>query len=133
MQARGLLNYRLKYCWPKIIYCICQPNELEGEITKKLGGQAGGQAKILGGHGPPRFPLESPLNIADDAMRVFVHRRACPFYTTKKMPHVTVIITNKHFVVSNSQVYYITTIYTARYLQICNAGHFFSSRHCHDL
>jgi len=23
MQARGFLNYRLKYCWPKVIYCIC--------------------------------------------------------------------------------------------------------------
>jgi len=22
MQARGFLNYRLKYCWPKVIYCI---------------------------------------------------------------------------------------------------------------
>jgi len=25
------------------------------------------------------------------------------------------------------------TIYTVRYLQIFNAGHFFSSKHCHDL
>jgi len=23
MQARGFLNYRLKYCWPKVIYSIC--------------------------------------------------------------------------------------------------------------
>jgi len=23
MQARGFLNYRLKYCWPKVIYRIC--------------------------------------------------------------------------------------------------------------
>jgi len=22
MQARGVLNYRWKYCWPKVIYCI---------------------------------------------------------------------------------------------------------------
>jgi len=22
MQARGVLNYRLKYCWLKVIYCI---------------------------------------------------------------------------------------------------------------
>jgi len=22
MQARGFLNYRLKYCWPKVIFCI---------------------------------------------------------------------------------------------------------------
>jgi len=29
MHARGFLNYRLKYCWPKVIYCICQSNEVE--------------------------------------------------------------------------------------------------------
>jgi len=23
MQVRGFLNYRLKYCWPKVIYWIC--------------------------------------------------------------------------------------------------------------
>jgi len=28
MQARGILNNRLKYCWSKVIYCICLPNEL---------------------------------------------------------------------------------------------------------
>jgi len=22
MQARGLLNYRLKYCWPEVIYWL---------------------------------------------------------------------------------------------------------------
>jgi len=38
LQARGLLNYRLKYYWPKVIYCICQPNKLDREITKKTGG-----------------------------------------------------------------------------------------------
>jgi len=27
----------------------------------------------------------------------------------------------------------ITTFYTVGYLQIFNAGHFFSSKHCHDL
>jgi len=53
MQARGLLNYRLKYCWPKVIYCICHPNELEREITKKLGVQA----KIWGGMAHPDLPL----------------------------------------------------------------------------
>jgi len=29
--------------------------------------------------------------------------------------------------------YIITTIYTVGYQQIFNAGHFFSSKHCHDL
>jgi len=42
MQATGFLNYRLKYCWPKAISCICQPNELKREIKKKTGGQIGG-------------------------------------------------------------------------------------------
>jgi len=37
MRARRFLNYRLKYYWPKVIYCICQPNELEREIKKKTG------------------------------------------------------------------------------------------------
>jgi len=43
MQARGYLDNSLKYCWPKVIYCIvfyciCQPNELKREIKKKTGG-----------------------------------------------------------------------------------------------
>jgi len=57
MQARGLLNYRLKYCWPKVIYCICQPNELEQEIKKKTGGAKQGAKQKSGGPmahpGPP--------------------------------------------------------------------------------
>jgi len=44
-------------------------------------------------------------NIADDAMQMDVHKTLYPFYTIKKMPHVTVIITEKRFVSSNSQVY----------------------------
>jgi len=49
MQTRGFLNYRLKYCWRKVFYCICQPNEREREImTKNWWGQTGGQAKIRG-------------------------------------------------------------------------------------
>jgi len=58
MQARGFLNYRLKYCWPKVFYCICQPNELEREIMNK---KLGVQAKIWGAMAHPRPPLESPL------------------------------------------------------------------------
>ena len=60
MQARGFLNYRLKYCWPKFIYCICQPNELKREIKKKnWRGQTGGQPKVWRSHGPPRIPLRT--------------------------------------------------------------------------
>jgi len=29
MQAIGFLNYRFKYCWPEVFYCVCQPNKLE--------------------------------------------------------------------------------------------------------
>jgi len=48
VQAKGFLTYRLKYCWPKVFYCICQPNELERETKKTTGGHADGQAKIWG-------------------------------------------------------------------------------------
>jgi len=45
---RGFLNYRLKYCWPTVIYWICQTNELEREIKKKLGRPNRGPSKNLG-------------------------------------------------------------------------------------
>jgi len=45
-------------------------------------------------------------NIAHDAMQMVVHKTLHPFYTRKKMPHVTVTITKKRFLGSNSQVYY---------------------------
>jgi len=51
MQARGFLV--AKYCWPKVIYCICQSNKLEWKIKKKLGGQTRGQPKIWGGMARP--------------------------------------------------------------------------------
>ena len=44
-------------------------------------------------------------NIADDAMEMDVHKTLYPFYTTEKMPRVTVTITKKRFVGSSSQVY----------------------------
>jgi len=60
MQATGFLNYRLKYCWPKVIYCVCQPNKLEREIKKSWRGQAGGQDKP----GVAIWPTQTPLRIA---------------------------------------------------------------------
>ena len=57
MQARGFINNRWKYCWLKVIYCICQPKELKWEIKKKTGGSNGGLTKNQGDHGPPRSPL----------------------------------------------------------------------------
>jgi len=58
MQARGVLNYRLKYCWLKLICSICRPNELEPEIKQKTGEGKLGASQKSGGHGgPPRLPL----------------------------------------------------------------------------
>jgi len=37
-------------------------------------------------------------------MQMDVQKTLFPFYTTKKMPHVTVTITKKRFVASDSQV-----------------------------
>jgi len=37
--------------------------------------------------------LEGTLLMSDDAMQMDVHKALNPFYTTKKMPHVTVTIT----------------------------------------
>jgi len=56
MQARGFPNYHLKYSWPKVFYCICQPNELNGKLRKKLGDQTGAQAKIWGAMAHPGPP-----------------------------------------------------------------------------
>ena len=50
------LNYRLKYCWPKVIYFIYLPNELEREMKKKTGGASKNLA------GP--WPTQAPLSIA---------------------------------------------------------------------
>jgi len=63
MQARGLLNYRLKHCWLKVICCLYQPKELEWDIKKKLGGgKQGVKQKSGGGIAHPGSPLASPLN-----------------------------------------------------------------------
>ena len=63
MQARGFLNYRLKYCWSKDIYCTCQPNELEREIKKNWEAKQGAKQKYgeATAHPAPQPPLESPL------------------------------------------------------------------------
>ena len=72
-------------------------------------------------------------NIADDAMQIDVHKTLYPFYTTKKNPHVTVTITKNASLAAIARYISIMTIYTVGYLQILNAGHFFSSKDCHDL
>ena len=72
-------------------------------------------------------------NIADDAMQMDVHKTLYPFYNRKKMPHVTVTITKNASLTATARYIIITKTYTAGYLHIFNAGHFFSSKHCHDL
>jgi len=47
---------RLKFCWLKVICCICQSNEFEHEIKQKTGGKAGGQTKMWGGMANPGPP-----------------------------------------------------------------------------
>jgi len=71
-------------------------------------------------------------NIADDAMQMNVNKSLYP-YTTKEIPHVTVTITKNASLAAIARHISTTTIYTAGHLQKFNAGHFFSSKHCHDL
>jgi len=66
-------------------------------------------------------------------MQMDVHKTLYPFYTTKKIPNVTVTITKNASLVAIARYISIMTSYTVGYLQIFNAGHFFSSKHCHDL
>ena len=72
-------------------------------------------------------------NIADDAMQMDVHKTLYHFYTTKKMPHVTETITKNALLAAIARYISIMSIYTVGNLQIFNTGHFFSSKHCHDL
>jgi len=62
-QARGLLNYRLKYCWPKAFYCISQQNDFEQEKCEENwgGSNMGAKQKSGGSMTHPGPPLESPL------------------------------------------------------------------------
>ena len=55
-------------------------------------------------------------NIADDAMQMDVHKTLYPFYTTKKMPHVTVTITKNALLAAVARYISITRICTAGYL-----------------
>jgi len=51
----------------------------------------------------------------------------------EEMPHVTVTITKNASLWAKARYISITTIYSAGYLQIFNAGRFFSSKHCRDI
>ena len=48
-------------------------------------------------------------NIADDAIQMEVHKTLYPFYTTKKMPHVTVTITKNASLAAIARYISITT------------------------
>jgi len=54
-----------------------------------------------------------------------VHEPLYPFYTTKEMPHVTVTITKNASLAAIARYINITTICSAGYLWIFNAGNFF--------
>jgi len=84
MQTRGSLNYRLRYCWPEVICCICEPNELEWEIKKELGGLS----KNVGGHGLPRPPLRIATAYAHFCS---VHNVAIAFETVTKCSSHTLL------------------------------------------
>ena len=49
-------------------------------------------------------------NIADDAMQMDVNKTLYPFYTTKKIPHVTVKITKNALLAAVARCIGITTI-----------------------
>jgi len=66
-------------------------------------------------------------------MQMEVKKTLYPFYTTKKMPHVTVTITKNVWLAAIARYNSIRTIYIVRNLQIFNVGHFFSSKRCNDL
>jgi len=54
-------------------------------------------------------------------------------YTTKKMSHVRATITKNASLEAIARYISITTIFTEDYLQVFNAGNFFSCKNCHDL
>jgi len=62
-------------------------------------------AEIFPG-GAQRRHFAYPLQVAIDAMQMDVHKTLYPFYTTKKIPHVTATVAKMRFVGSHSQVYY---------------------------
>jgi len=54
------LTNRLKFCWLKVMCCICQSNELECEIKQKTGGaKQGASQKSWRSHVLPRPPLRT--------------------------------------------------------------------------
>ena len=79
--------------------------------------------------GGPEY-LRTRGNISDGAMQMD-DKTLYAFYTTKKIPHVTVTITKNALLAAVARYISITTIYTVGHLQIFNTGHFFSSRHWH--
>jgi len=56
MQARGFLNYSLKYCWAKLSTIFVNQINLNEKLRKKLG-----RPKIWGGMAYPGPPSASPL------------------------------------------------------------------------
>jgi len=55
-------------------------------------------------------------------MQLDVHKTLYPFYTTNKMPHVTVTITKNASLAAIARYISYTTMYTVGYLQISTQG-----------
>jgi len=46
MQARGLLNHRLKYCWLTLLSLVYVNTKVNVKSTTKVGGTTGDQSNI---------------------------------------------------------------------------------------
>ena len=65
---------RSKFCWLKVICCICQSNELEPVIKQKSGVPSKGPVKNLGVYDPPSPPSLWTANGNICSERVFIRR-----------------------------------------------------------
>jgi len=120
----------------KTLYRFYTPNKMPHVTRPVTRGAQGGEA-------PPRKilpPLEKCVGHSSNywtryknvgpSQKTF-RPSLCPRLVTGL--HVTVTITKNASLAAITRYIRITTIHTVRYLQVFNAGHFFSSKHCHDL
>jgi len=92
----------------------------------------GNEISLRNSSGDPEYLRTLEGTLVDDAMQMGVHKTLYPFYTTKKMLHVTVTITISASLAAIAR-YISITIYTVGYLQIFNTRQFCSNKHCPNL
>jgi len=92
--------------------------------NKNFGGDA--MAKLdfkNNGHGRPQKFFQSggkhrhfvyPFQVADDAMQMNIHKKLCPFYTTKKMPRVTVTVSKMRSLAAIASIFTIISVKTTQ-------------------